>query len=583
MRAAFTLIISLFHLLVPNSCQLDLLILHDNDQHARFEETDRFSGPCRPGQTCFGGFARIAHVVREARKNESESGPAVLYLNAGDTYQGTPYYTLYKWNVTYRLMNALKPDAMSLGNHEFDDGVQGLIPFLLKVKFPVIACNLNLKKEVDLKRTNRIKRSVVFYKKGIKVGVIGYLTPETKFLAPANNIEFLDEVQELNREAKRLKSSGVDIIIALGHSGFDKDCAIAREVPDVDLVIGGHSNTFLWNGKRSKYSERPDGPYPKIITQSLTNKSVPVVQSYAYTKYLGQLLLKFDQNGALIYFEGQPIMLTEAIKQDKDVLDLIERFKPGVLKSRTRIIGICDKRLDGDRCRSQECVLGNLLSDSMVLIFKERFGNNVDAIGLLNGGAVRSSINTNAQGYVSMEALMTVLPFGNDLILGRYAGSTIKQALEHGVRRHSFTTTNGEFLQISGLQITYNLTAEPGNRVESVKVLCQNCTTGTYQDLVDDQVYNVVLNFFLSKGGDGYYMLRDDAISQRNLGIDDLKAAELYFRRMSPIWQGLDGRISFLKQVSPREVSFGIKQFIPFKNVVTLFICIDFVIFYYLY
>lgn len=466
-------------------------------------------------------------------------------------------------------MNALEPDAMSLGNHEFDDGVEGLAPFLVNVNFPVLACNLDLYGEDLLENEENLKPSVIFERNGYKIGVIGYVTPETRFLAAPSDVIFLDEIQAVDKEAKRLKSKGVEILIALGHSGHEKDCIIAREVPDIDLVIGGHTNTFLWNGPKPPQGENPEGPYPKIIVQK-SNKLVPVVQAYAYTKYIGKLRLQFNRNGELIRFHGQPIMLTSAVEQEKDILRIIDKYKPGVKAATSRVIGMTRVFLDGITCRIQECSLGNLLTDSMILEYIERFGDNSSAMALLNGGAIRSSISKGKAGFVTMEALMTVLPFGNDLIIGQYTGKIIKEALEHSIHRYIPSTPYGEFLQMSGLRVSYNLSANPGNRVNSVQTFCEKCPED-YQDLDPTSTYNVVLNFFLSRGGDGYDMLRDKALSKKNLGVDDLRAAEMYFKTRSPVWHGPDGRISFLHDWRKSSATWKMTDF----NIVLIaYVCI---------
>lgn len=135
----------------------------------------------------------------------------------------------------------------SLGNHEFDNGVAGLVPFVQNATFPILSSNLNLTNEPELNATNLAKSTVIDVN-GTKVGIIGYLTPDTKVLSSTGNVIFEDEIAAISEETKRLKETGVNILIALGHSGFTMDKKIAEEVADIDLVIGGHTNTFLYNG-----------------------------------------------------------------------------------------------------------------------------------------------------------------------------------------------------------------------------------------------------------------------------------------------------------------------------------------------
>lgn len=241
----------------PRNGNFQLIILHNNDMHARFEQTGAYGNDCQQedvaNNRCYGGFARVAHKVREYRAQEAAGGLPVLYLNAGDTYTGTPWFAVYKDNITAAFLNILEPDAISLGNHEFDEGVEGLVPFLNEVNFPVLTANLDLSKTPTMQDTKSLQHSIVFTKDGVKIGVIGYLTPETKQLAPINTVDFTDEIVAINKEAEVLKAQGIKILIALGHSGLERDREIAASCPDIDIVIGGHSHTFLYSGTVPRY------------------------------------------------------------------------------------------------------------------------------------------------------------------------------------------------------------------------------------------------------------------------------------------------------------------------------------------
>lgn len=159
-------------------------------------------------------------------------------------------------------------------------------------------------------------------------------------------------------EAKLLKAQGIKIIIALGHSGYLKDKEIAQKCPEVDIVIGGHTNTFLYNGAQPD-AEHIDGPYPTLIKQP-SGKEVPVVQAYAYTKYLGRLHVQFDAEGNLIEFDGAPILLNASVEQEKDLLELLEVFRPNVTRLQKSVVGHTKVYLDGTKgeCRARECNLG---------------------------------------------------------------------------------------------------------------------------------------------------------------------------------------------------------------------------------
>ncbi|XP_037819391.1 protein 5NUC-like [Lucilia sericata] len=534
---------------------VEFIILHNNDMHARFEQTSVDSGKCTPElantNKCYGGFARVAHEVRKFRQEAREGGKPVLYLNAGDTYTGTPWFTVFKDNITAAFLNKLQPDAISLGNHEFDENVAGLAPFLNKVTFPVLATNLDVSKEPELAKAKHFYKSTVLDVRGTKVGVIGYLTPETKFLTVPNEVEFLDEVVSINEEAARLKNLGVNIIIALGHSGYQRDQEIAMNCPEVDLVIGGHTNTFLYNGEQPD-AERIDGPYPTVVKQH-SGKEVPVVQAYAYTKYLGKLHVQFDKNGNLIEFDGTPLLLNADIPRDDDLLQLLEVYRPNITALESNVIGHTKVHLEGraEICRSGECNLGNLVADSMVYarILEDLGGSYwTDApIAFIQGGGIRSSIGKRSDGSILATDVLSVLPFGNDLYMTRITGKTILKALEHSASMEA-KDSNGGFLQMSGVHTVYDYNKPIGSRVISTHLLCSECKIPAYEPLQQDKFYNVIVQKFLIDGGDGHTFVEENGTEPIRLQKNDFDALLQYLTQREFVYPEVEERITIIEK-----------------------------------
>lgn len=548
---------------VENHRQSEFIILHNNDMHARFEQISKSSGKCLKYEAdlkeCYGGFARTAHEVRKYRQEAKDGGTPVLYLNAGDTYTGTPWFALFKSNITAAFLNILAPDAMCLGNHEFDEGVMGLIPLLNAVTFPVLASNLNLSKTPELVQTKSLNKSTVLSVLGVKVGIIGYLTPDTKNLARPNDVEFIDEIIAVNQEANKLKADGVNIMIALGHSGYQKDQEIARNCPQIDIVVGGHTNTFLYNGQ-SPDSEEVNGPYPTIITQP-NGKKVPVVQAYAYTKYLGKLHVVFDKLGNLKSWNGQPIIVDATIPEDPDVLELLELYRPNITALENNIIGMTRVPLDGSTCRKTECNLGNIIADSMIYSRSTDVPSMLSwtdaSIAIIQGGGIRASISKRPDGSIRMDDIFTVLPFLNELHMVQVNGSTLYRALEHSAAVWE-TDSNGGFLQVSGLQIVYDMTKPINKRVVTVKVLCARCIVPKYSDLDLMGQYNIILPSFLLSGGDGYNWTETSTVNPMEKSIIlkkyDYEVFADYIKTKSPIYPGLEFRIQFSKKLQENEI-----------------------------
>ncbi|KAK7872913.1 hypothetical protein R5R35_004233 [Gryllus longicercus] len=536
-----------------------LRLLHTNDMHARFDETNAASGDCneelRAKGKCYGGFARVARVVKDARKEAADGGPATLFLNAGDTYQGTVWFTVHKHRIVTAMLNRLAPDAISLGNHEFDDGVAGLAPFLRDAQFPVLAANINVSAEPSLQQP-KLKPIAEFTLGGHKVGVIGYVTPETVNISFTGKVQFEDEVTAIRREARHLKAHDVHIIIALGHSGYDVDLRIAEEVEDVDVVVGGHTNTFLYSGDPPD-SENATDLYPTVVTQA-SGRKVPVVQAYAYTKYMGRLNLVFNNQGELRSFDGNPLLLNASIEEDADMKRELETWRPAVEARTKEVAGRSDVLLEGDyrKCRTQECTLGNLVADAYVMHHARRLppaeGAWTDAaVALQHGGGLRADVDgrLGPAHNVTVGALLLALPFENRMFRCEVEGGRLRQALEWGVWRYDpmRVVNPGAFLQLSGLRVTYDLRREAGRRVAEALVLCARCAVPDWQPLQDDASYGVMLPFFLLQGGDGFGMLHDayhngSCVDQN---YTDLDVVIEHFRKRSPVMTYIDGRIAF--------------------------------------
>ncbi|XP_044591601.1 protein 5NUC-like [Cotesia glomerata] len=530
-----------------------LQILHNSDMHSRFAEVKATSSKCFPFESaipgkCYGGFARLATLVRKAKKSSTPT----LFLNAGDTYQGSVYYTVHKWKIVAKFLNLLMPDAISLGNHEFDDGPEGLVPFVNAAEFPIVTSNIDFTGEPELAAATNLINSTVLEVDGKRVGIIGYLTPETKVISSPGKVVFLDEVQSIRREVDKLRANNVTVIIALGHSGFDIDKKIATEVDGVDLVIGGHTNTFLYTGKKPDL-EAPEGLYPTEVIQK-NGRKVYVVQAYAYTKYLGNLSVTFDADGEVTNIIGNPILVTNDIEQASDILQELEAWQPTSNMLSNISLGLTKVYLDGDkkRCRSRECNLGNLITEAMVDYNTKQyfgtFGWTDASIAVINSGVIRNSINKALDTPVTMKDVLDVLPFYHSMVKVQLTGSDILEMLEHSVDGLVCTKVcpmTGRFLQFSGLTVIYNISQPRGSRVvlDSVFVLCSNCRIPTYEVVESNKIYTILTTDYLQNGGDGYKMLKNLTWINTGATMDQIIAN--YLVTKSPVYPMINNKIMF--------------------------------------
>ncbi|XP_033112625.1 snake venom 5'-nucleotidase-like [Anneissia japonica] len=500
----------------------NLTILHTNDVHARLEQHDKHGGICDEAEAlkneCFGGVARRMTKIREIREVAD-----VLLLDAGDQFQGTLWF-LYYWGMAAAyFMTSLGYDAMAVGNHEFDNSPDGLEPFVRNVSFPLLSANMDASEEPVL--DGLINKSAVLTVRDERIGVVGYTYYDTDIISKTRDVHFSAEVPAVQKEVDRLKRLGINKIIAVGHSGLPIDKKIANEVKGVDVVIGGHSNSFLYDGDPPS-TEKVDGPYPIVINPSHSpNSNVLVVQDYTFGKYLGYLNVVFDSEGEITSWTGNPILLDHTVAQDSTILSEIEKWAEPVKDQIGKVVGRTNVFLQGDRnvCRKSECNLGNLVTEAFVamnLVEPDELRWSRVGIALWNGGGIRQSVPV---GRITIGDLNMVLPFGNTVDIVEIKGKYIREALEFSVYKYGTDNLGGEFLQMTGLHVTYDVTKQPGSRVVDVEAVCTECTVPEYKPLVDDEIYNIIVSDYIANGGDGYSMISDNKLSYVTGNLDSHK------------------------------------------------------------
>ena len=474
------------------SADYTLHVLHINDLHSRIEPINAFDSTCSAKDAeenkCFGGVARVATKINELRDSLRAEGKNVIVLDAGDQFQGSLMYTTYKGAVEAEFMEKIGFDAMAVGNHEFDDGPDGLGDFLDKVSFPVISGNL------DVSRSNRlggrVQNHVVLDVGGEKIGIISALATDTvDTSSPGPDVIFQDEIDSLKADVAALEAEGVTKIIALNHVGYTKDKEIAAQVAGVDLVIGGHSHTYL-----SASDPKRHGPYPTWV-DTAAGGIVPVVQAYAYSKYVGHVELTFDDAGNLIHAGGDTILLDASVMPDPAIEARVAELAGPIEELKSRVVANTPVNLDGSRenCRAVECALGNLIAEAML----ERVKDQGVTIAIQNGGGIRASIEA---GDITMGAVLAVLPFQNTLSTFQVTGAQVVEALENGVSR--LEDVAGRFAQVAGLKYSFDPAAEPGARVSDVMVRDGD----NWVPIDPAATYGAVTNNYVRQGGDGFRM-----------------------------------------------------------------------------
>ena len=498
------------------SADYSLTILHTNDFHARFEPISKYDSGCGEEDNaegkCFGGSARLVTAVAEARARTNNS----ILVDGGDQFQGTLFYTYYKGKLAAEMMNKLGYDAMTVGNHEFDDGPEVLRGFMDAVDFPVLMSNADVSGEELL--AGKLAKSTVIERGGEKLGLIGLTPQDTDELAsPGPNIVFTDPANAVQGEVDKLTEMGVNKIIVLSHSGYKVDQAVAAGTSGVDVIVGGHSNTLL-----SNTNERAEGAYPTMVGETA------IVQAYAYGKFLGELNVTFNDAGEITEAKGEPIIVDGGVAEDAATKARIMEAAAPLEEIRNKVVANAGAAIEGDRavCRVQECAMGNLVADAMLARVKDQ---GIE-VAIANSGGLRASIDA---GDVTMGEVLTVLPFQNTLSTFKVSGETLMAALENGVSQ--MEEVKGRFPQVSGMSFTVDASEEVGSRVSDVMVGGMALDVG--------KMYGVVSNNYVRGGGDGYKMFRD-AQDAYDFGPDVADVLAEYLAAQGPYAPYTDGRIA---------------------------------------
>jgi 5'-nucleotidase / UDP-sugar diphosphatase len=537
MLRKFAVLISvllLVSVLIPAAAQDEtfaLTIMHTNDVHAEHEPV--FNGG--------GGAARQATVVNQIRDEVANS----LLLDGGDRFTGTLFHIQWRGQDSAQIMNMIGYDAMTLGNHEFDNGDEVLAAFIDALEFPVVTANVDFSQSPLL--ADKVDPYVILEVGDQQIGIIGLVTPETEILSsPGPELVFdYDLVGVTQRMVDELTEQGVNKIILLTHIGYDADVEVAQNVSGVDVVVGGHTNTFLSNTYTGAL-----GQYPTVL-ESASGEPVLVVQASTRTQYLGRLDVVFDASGVLSSWSGDAILLSRYIAPDPDVSDLVAGLAAPIAELRAQPVGESAVYLTGDRsvCRVEECNLGNLIADAMRV-------NARAQIALMNGGGIRADID---EGEITLGEVLTVQPFQNLLSTFELTGANVIAALENGVSQIELNENGqvrrdgaaGRFLQVSGLRYTVDPTLEPGSRIVSAEVLNE---AGEYEPIDPEAVYSVVSLNFVRTGGDGFSVLAENAINPYDFGNLDFEVTLEYIEANSPVAPEIEGRITYINaEVAPLE------------------------------
>jgi len=446
---------------------LHIVVLHTNDIHGQVQPRpalwiDRDDPPL------VGGIARVAQYVHSVREEHRGPNKGVLVVDGGDWFQGTPEGLIDHGRAFMGAMARVGYDAMAVGNHDMDHGIDHLRAMIADLDLPAVSANLRNVQGGE--RVDWVEPWRIVEVAGLRVGIVGLLTPTTPSIthADARTIRFEDPAETI-AQAKLELGERVDWVLPITHLGVVSDRRLVKATSGLELVVGGHSHTYLKAGVRQGESF--------------------IVQAGSKASAVGRVDLFFDAE-------------TKELKELKyEMIDLYEPLGETALQGEVSRIGAeLARRSDEEMSRPvgelllpmtrshgrcQSAPAGNLICDVM----REHSGAQV---AIQNRGGIRSDLQA---GEVTRRGLFEILPFGNHLVLLEISGADLVGCLRAAVEGTAHTG-----LEISGMSVDYRKDSQGRYELVVVKVA---------GELIDPEgTYRLVTNSFLADGGDGYEFLK---------------------------------------------------------------------------
>jgi 5'-nucleotidase len=478
-----------------------LTILHTSEHHGNVLP---FEAPAARG---IGGVAGRATVIARVRQEVAN----VLLLDSGDILLGTTMSSVFRGEPDVEAMNLMGYDAMAAGNHEFDYGLDHFRRLQRMARFPIVSTSIRGRGQeiAPLFVQTRVGGLRVLIFSGIDEQTF----PDSIHPNVVRELEYFDPVGSA-RGILRGLGQQADLVIALTHMEIGQDLALMREVPQISVIVGGHTEGF--DGLLTPAGGRP--------AEAAQDPRTVYVKTHRMGATVGRLDLTIE-GGRVRRAVARNLPVTAQVPPDARVAALVRDYE-GRLQARfAETIGRAAAPLDGERdsVRTRETNLGNLIADVM-----REFARS--DVALMNGGGIRGSLR---EGPITLGDAFRVLAFDNTVVVLRVTGAQLREALDNGVSQ--VEQAGGRFPQVSGLAFTYERARPAGQRVTDVRV------GGAPLDPA--RSYLIATNDFMAGGGDGYTVfraardVRDTQVLLRDLFIE-------HVRRVGTLAARVEGRIT---------------------------------------
>ena len=520
----------------PKSEEKDTVILHTNDVHGRIVEEKGVIGD-----------AKLATIIEQER---AKSNQTTLVVDAGDAFQGLPISNSTKGEARAEILNKMQYDAMAVGNHEFDFGLDEAKKYKEILKFPLLSSNTYVNGARLFEASTIVDKDKTV--EGDEFVVIGVTTPETATKTHPKNVKgvtFTDPISEVNKVIEEVqakaRAEGKDYkhYVVLAHLGVDTTTPV--EWRGSTLAEALSKNPRL-KGKRVTII---DG-HSHTVESTTYGDNVTYNQTGSYLHNVGKITYKSRQ------LLGNPTQITAAEAKKLEANPTVEKLVKDIkqkydAENAVEVVSNSPVELNGDRenVRVRETNLGNVVADSLYQYGQTGFSHPTD-IAVTNGGGLRETI---AKGKpITKGNVIAVLPFGNTITQIQVTGQQVLDMFEKSLgsilqvdkagktvldeNGQPLLEPSGGFLQVSGVKVYYDTNLPSGKRILAVQV--KNRTNGLYDRLDLAKIYYLTTNDFLAAGGDGYTMLggaREEGPSMDAAFEDYLKTADLtQYEKVNP-------------------------------------------------
>ena len=447
--------------------RLHLVVLHTNDVHGQvLPRPATWLRDAEPG-TNSGGLPRLAACIERVREEARREGFELLVVDAGDWFQGTPEGGLDRGRGLLAALVEVGYDAMVVGNHEFDHGLDVLLGHLKRVKPPALLANATLEGGAPLPGTDPYR---IVERGKLRIALVGLLATFTPQIThPSAGDLIWRAPDQVLGELRRELEGEVDWILPITHQGVEADRELARAHPDLDLIVGGHSHSLLWNG--------------------VTEGETLIVQAGSKASVVGRVDLWFDRETEQVVEKRCRLLDLYEDPVDAHRKRAVEKLSRELVARSQALMDVEVGELRGPLTRGRDpfatSPAGNLITDVM----RERAGADV---AIQNRGGIRADLPA---GPVTRRQLFQVLPFDNHLVTVTLTGAELLALLRKGVEGEGHSG-----LEFSGMLIEL---ARGAGRPRLVRILVGE----REQPLEPGRRYTVATNSFTAGGGDGYGVL----------------------------------------------------------------------------